>query len=236
MKSTVVSAVRGGIRDWPMYAAVTGSALAAATSASASIISYNGPPVNATAAPGSGVALNNVTVPGMPTFFLGALAQNTNSGEVSAGNVLFQANQLFLVGHGPLDLGSNVTIGASRQFDPPQLPGTLFNRQSGSYSTGGWKGQSGQKGFEGFRFTTANNQVDYGYAELSWSAISGGPAPSSVTLYALAYDDTGASIVTPSLTSESSGSTPEPGTAGLMLLALGAAGVAVIRKHRNLEA
>jgi hypothetical protein len=169
----------------------------------------------------------------MPTFFLRAQAENTNSGQVSAGNAFAQANQLHLVGFGPLDLGTNVTIGASRGFNPPELAGILIDRFSGTYSTGGWKSRSGQKGFEGFRFTTANNQVDYGYAELSWSAISGGPAPNSVTLYALAYDDTGAPIVTPSLNGESAGSTPEPGTAGLMLLALGAAGVGVLRRHRT---
>jgi hypothetical protein len=83
-------------------------------------------------------------------------------------------------------------------------------------------------GFEGFRFATAGH-FDYGWAELK-VGVDGSGYPDSVTLLGMAYNSTpGAAI----LAGQTGAGAPEPGTAGLMLLALGAAGVTVLRKRRQ---
>ena len=59
--------------------------------------------------------------------------------------------------------------------------------------------------------------------------------PDSVTLLGLAYDASGAPITVGDIGGSSVSAVapaPEPGTAGLILLSLGAAGVAVLRKRQ----
>jgi hypothetical protein len=59
--------------------------------------------------------------------------------------------------------------------------------------------------------------------------------PDSVTLLAGAYDDAGLPISTPTTTLGSGTATAEPGTAGLLLLAMGAAGVTALRRGRKMK-
>jgi len=100
--------------------------------------------------------------------------------------------------------------------------------QIGTRSSGFW--QTGVPGFVGFRFSTAtSHQVDYGWAEVEFN-VDGNGLPNSVSLLALAYDSSGAAIAAGDT---GISSTPEPGTAGLMLLALGAVGVTVLRGRKR---
>ena len=103
---------------------------------------------------------------------------------------------------------------------------THRSSQTFKYFFGRWK--SGVPGFVGFRFSTtgSGHQFDYGWAEVEFHADSNG-VPNSVTLLGLAYNASGGPINT----GQTAPSTPEPGTAGLILLALGAAGVAVLKNR-----
>jgi hypothetical protein len=220
---------RGG--RWPIYAAVTGSALAMATSASASIISYDGLPVTVTAAPGS-VAFTGVPVPGMPAFALSAHLGST-FGHASAGNAFNGGSnlQLLAISFRPFDLTSHATVGPAEHNNFWQANGELVFK-SRNNDSGAWLGKSDQPGFEGFRFGTGHGGFDYGWAQISWSA-NGAGIPDSVTLYALAYDNTPNQAI--DVGDSGPSETPEPGTAGLMLVALGAAGVGVLRKQKAIN-
>lgn len=237
---------------WPCYAAVTSSALATATSASASIITYlPASPVTVSQA-GNGSAGKSIAIPNAPPFRLsvihedlsGPFGSHTSEGRVSGGNgrgVTYQHLRLLdtgVVGNGfPRDLGSGVSVGPAAGFFERKTSGGLLKGAFKAAGPFGFSGHSGlwnasSKGFEGFEFTTNKGQTDYGWAELSFG-VDGNGFSDSVTLYGLAYDSTGASILTGETSAPGGGSTPEPGTAGMMLLALGAAGVTVLRRSRQ---
>ena len=224
--------------DWAVYAAAFGSAVAGATNAAAATVNYAGGPItvsaagNSTSQPvqfGSAPTLNLfaesfsfsrtsfhgkrgiAAVDGVGVQFLGqnfSMAQLGTNQLVSAGAGSFQS------GNFHLKLRS---VGSSA-FVPN------INRSSGQWV-------SGVTGFAGFRFQTNTNsstaQINYGWLELRMN-MSVDNYPDSVTLLAGAYDDSGLPVTTPS-------ATPEPGAAGLLLLAMGAAGVTALRRRKKQE-
>jgi hypothetical protein len=80
----------------------------------------------------------------------------------------------------------------------------------------------------GFDFKTAQGQTDYGWLRLKFTESANG-LPNSVTLIDLAYNDDGSAIL-----AGQTAALPEPGTFGLAVLAMGAAGVLALRKRRQL--
>ena len=228
------STLRQRMGNWPIYAAATGSAMAMATNASAGIIYYSGAPITASAPGTPGFSFKSVGV-GAATFHLSVSHYPGNphgdpqavDGAVTAGPY----GGSFLGNGNPrnLALGATISAGATGGFSgrQAQLRRVLVNTDPASTSIqGNWV--AGVPGFEGFRFATGLGGVDYGWAELEVGADGNG-IPDSVTLLGLAYDNTGAAIDVGQTVA-----TPEPGSAGLMLLALGAAGVALLRKRKQI--
>jgi len=119
---------------------------------------------------------------------------------------------------------SGDTIGAQLTFGSS---GDLNNFASET-PAGQW--QVGDRGFLGLEIVV-NGQTDYGWADVSLN--NGGTPPSrhsnpddptgQFTLYGYAYDDSGLPIT--------AGAIPEPSS--LALLAVGAAGVAALRRRRK---
>lgn len=259
--NAVRATLRQRLGNWPVYAAVTGSALAAATSALAGSIVYSGPLSITAAVSGNsgsqyeGVPIVSGAVEG-PVFSV-TVRRHSTSGSGSHGQfgtafAGFQLSKLtshqrlknLASGQAVSSLAGRWKSGASAEKrSVMNYRGALTASDGWTYqrSFGGWK--SGVPGFVGFKFTTGVStgdgtvrQLDYGWAEVEFNGDANG-VPDSVTLLGLAYDasgapitagDTGVSVGGPSAIA----ATPEPGTAGLILLSLGAAGVAVLRKRQ----
>lgn len=229
-------------RNWPVYAAVAGSALAMATSASADTIipfNLNGQPTTVTEPAGPGTNINFPIIPHQgsgPEFLLG-IHGNSASG---FGTGLFGG---IANGH-PIELLTNGTGGGKR------ANGDLISADAGPWARfGADRASTGNhsirrlyglttnaplfNGFTaeaGFRFATPNFQmdqgIDYGWLKLELTA-SGDLF--SLHLLSGAYEiDPGVPIMAGETLSS-----PEPGTAGMMLLALGAAGVTALRRRKQ---
>ena len=155
-----------------------------------------------------------------PVYFLSKLSSHGHLKNLASGQAVssHERGQLAIAGTGHFESQVNNELPQSVYHAP--LIGQTFKSFFGR-----WK--SGVPGFVGFRFSTTGtaHQFDYGWAEVEFHADPNG-VPNSVTLLGLAYDASGAPIDTGQTVSQ----TPEPGTAGLILLALGAAGVAVLKK------
>jgi hypothetical protein len=226
-----LSAASGNIRrhtgNWPIYAAATGSALAMATGASASLITSGiqssvfqsnvsvkaqGSSVNSShwIQMGSGHKINLKAVsngtfavlglqpgPRMNLFF---------TGSSSAKNFRFQSN-----------------IGGSHAAPQAEIVKAMFSGQLIG------KFQSGQPGFAGFSITSASHvNTEYGWLELVFTEKSGTPS----ALRALAYGiDTNPNEVIQA-GQINGGFIPEPGTMSLAILAAGACGVMALRRRR----
>jgi hypothetical protein len=220
--------LRQRMGNWPIYAAATGSALAMATSASASGITY------------SGVLDQNLTIPGVasgslatseqlgiaPTLYF-ELSHKPRAGSAGIFAGFNPANgglELDAAHDGVVkDLASGVAIsaGAAGFFSWK----STLKQKSGAGTIGNWV--AGVPGFEGFKFGTGHGQFDYGWVELQIGVDHSG-YPDSVTLLGMAYSTTPGGAI---LAGQTESEMPEPGTAGLMLLALGAAGVTLLRKR-----
>ena len=240
--TNLADALKRSAANWQVYAAVTGSAIAMATNASAGVIKYiNGP--NVTASLGHNLTSNqtsfrantNVGVAQNRTFSVGVqqrtqatslphgTSHNRGIAFISAG-VAFD----FLTSNGSikkLASGAGISAGAA-------VGGVHF--QSGLVDLATQPGFSpwpaGQLGFAGFRFSTsASNQTDYGWIRLEYTVGSNGLA-NSITATDWAYDTTGAPITAGDV------GAPEPSTTALAILAAGAAGVAALRRRRNASA
>jgi hypothetical protein len=112
---------------------------------------------------------------------------------------------------------------------------------NGSYQLGAFN--LAQPGFAGIEFDTgalpssasSNNpaKFHYGWIELEYDGI---PDPTSITAIDWAYNSVVGQAITAGETSEPSDpvntTTPEPGTAALSLLAMGAAGVLAWRRKK----
>lgn len=192
-------------------------------------ISWTGSPVTVSAA--SGTNVTSVQIGSAPLLHL--LAERVNISGPSSHQMIGigGASGLQFLGHSQaiarLGSGVRVSSGAgSFQYGHLHLKlksagssGVPFNRSSGQ-----WNG--GEPAFAGFRFQTNTNSstadLRYGWLELKID-MDADNYPDAVTLLAAAYDDAGLAVTTPV-------TTPEPGTAGLALLALGAAGVTALRR------
>ena len=132
-------------------------------------------------------------------------------------------------------------IGAYAQFYAYKLaagtliPGTNQMAQSATYLTqvvtnvngteyGLWL--MGDRGFIGFSFRDANNQLDFGYIEIETDIFNGAGNPGGLKFFKLAYDNSGAPII--------AGAVPEPST--LAALAFGGAGLAAAAFRRRKQA
>jgi hypothetical protein len=242
-----LATIKRQMGNWPAYAAASGSALAMATSASAGII-YSGPISITASAPGSST-LGNASK-NQRSFQLGiaprfdiSVAHDALSGVAFGGYspshklpllhetspLTFKGSMVTYRGHSVFNLkklsfGDVISAGAGRFSGGSVLKedNVLFPTKTQRFTFGEWV--PNQPAFEGLRFATNLGQTDYGWAELKFG-VNGNGLPDSVTLLGMAYNSSGGSIT--------AGETPEPGTAVLMLLALGAAGVAVLRKQRQ---
>jgi hypothetical protein len=203
--------LRQHLGNWPIYAAATGSAMAMATSASAdTIIAYAGPPLTINA-PGFSNASTSVRIGIAPRFTI-FVSHEPLRGYASA--FIQLGSELEAINGEPKNLAFGAAI--SDAAGPFSSTHRLLSN---------WL--PNVPGFEGFRFETGLGQFDYGWAELK-VGVDGSGFPDSVTLLGLAYD----SVPGAAIAAGDSGPTPEPGTAGLMLLALGAAGVTLLRKRK----
>ena len=233
-----LATLRQRMGNWPVYAAVTGSALATATAASAnSIVTYTGSPITVSSNGTRGSHYTGIRIGAMPRSFSFTVARGHNESSGGAGLAFAGFEMSKLTSSGILkNLAAGQLVSSSAKNwrsgkNDSGRSGMFARRITSSGPTAGfgnWK--TGVPGFVGFRFTTStNHQLDYGWAEVEFN-VDGNTLPNSVTLLALAYDSSGAAIAAGDT---GVSSTPEPGTAGLMLLALGAVGVTVLRGRKR---
>ena len=105
---------------------------------------------------------------------------------------------------------------------PPFLTHVATNVNGNNY--GFWA--LGDRGFIGFSFRDANNQLDYGYIELETDAFMSAGDPGGIQFFSLAYETSGGPIA--------AGAVPEPST--LAALAFGGAGLAAAAFRRRKKA
>jgi hypothetical protein len=218
--------------NWPIYAAATGSALAMATGASASIITSGivsgtfpsgisvnagGPTTQLGLIPGLSVKIHALSSPAGPSVQLQLLASHENiffsqfSG--MAKNFGFKS---------PIARGLLTGSGVG----PTAIVQAFFSgHASGNF-------EAGKPGFVGLSFATGLGNTDYGWIELEFRDKGGIPH----TLEALAFGiDTNPGQTPGTLLAGevNNGFIPEPSTLSLAFLASGAAGVTALRRRRK---
>jgi hypothetical protein len=220
--------------NWPIYAAATGSALAMATGASASIISG--------VYPGSGISVN----PGGPTTHVGLIpglsvklhalsngAPNVSSHsaelqlEVSRANIFFS---------GYSDQAKKFVLGSPIGTPAEALQvGRTENVQRFFLGSASGNFASGKPAFAGLSFMTVGKNTDYAWIELEFTDKAGFP----YFLDALAFGvDSDPGQLPGSFAAGQTGpsAAPEPGTMSLAILASGAVGVTALRRRRKQSA
>jgi hypothetical protein len=229
-------------RNWGIYAAATGSALAMSTAADANII-YSGPQ-NITAKVGT----YNYSH-GLKTFSINgarfSIAVFKRSFRVSYTGIPFSIKQgwAILWGYGGgqrfADHGSH--YGLRRFFSGNTISSHVgqFRRYRGilrevisstygdarghhSFNTGSWI--AGKTNFAGILVGG-----DYGWVRLRFDDAN--DVPASITAIDWAYDDSGAPIIAGDTGAPAS--TPEPGSLSLLTLAAGATGIVALRRRRK---
>ena len=215
--------------SWPIYAAATGSALAMATGANASLITSGivsrDFPGNASVNPG-GPYTQLGLIPGL-SIKIHALASGSAVHlqlQASHENIFFSQ---FSASAKNFRLGSPLAPGAS----PSSGVGHTENVQ---FFSGGAYGNflPGKPGFVGFSFSTGHGNTDYGWIALEFTDNAGIP----YDLKALAFGvDTNPGQTPGTLLAGqiNGGFIPEPGTLSLAILASGAAGVMALRRRRK---
>ena len=227
---------------WPMYAAVTGAALATATSAHAGIV-YSGPQNLAISVPEAGPVNEHGNgtfhiLGHLFTFSIYRTLHHISSGSGSKGGRAFIGGSSIVDDNGSRSarrLASGANITAGMPFVGVFGANSLFQHKTGYVGPFRVTGNIGQwlpqdRAFAGLRITTGGGQ------HLGWVQIQLGDSnhdgfTDHLTIVDWAYNDVaGASI--------SAGDTglpqaPEPGTKAMTLLALGAAGVVALRKRRQ---
>ncbi len=237
--------------NWRVYAAVTGSALAMASNASASII-YSGninvsKSVSSVGLPGVGgpagshthsnsasVKLKNAVGDTIGVSFGIFIKQRLQShslhGTLGLGTKNVNGGFLFSVGQGIKHLSAGATIkspvtGSNFQGSTNLLFGHAVSA-AGHVSSLGAAGWGAKNGYIGFDFKNGET-TDYGWIKLSFTTTENGAA-GSFNIESYAYDDSGAAIQAGAGTP-----TPEPGTSSLALLAIGAAGITALRRRKS---
>jgi MYXO-CTERM domain-containing protein len=234
-----LSARKRSVADWRIYAAVTGSAMAMATNASAGVIYFNqavtvGPVANAARdsilRQSQSIALKSAMGGNIGATFKVGLFQDFSSSGNQSGKAFMthvSPNIAVLITSASLKL-KQFAFGANISTAPGQWKsGARFAGQASSHTGSGWTPNA--TGLAGFRFSTTNHALDYGWVRLSYTLGTNG-ITNSVKATDWAYESTG----TPITAGETASSTtPEPSTTALAVLAAGAAGVAALRRRRH---
>jgi MYXO-CTERM domain-containing protein len=238
-----VSALRRSASDWRIYAAVTGSAMAMATNASAGVIYFS---QTVTAGPLASVAMSNQQTKQSKNIAL----KDGVGGNIGVGFGVYVlqfwnglgslGGSARLTGSGGLKMldsggsrlkklasGANISAAAGPWVHQTGLLAHQTATTGGLHNASGWAANA--TGLAGFRFSTTNHALDYGWVRLSYTLGSNGLAK-SITASEWAYDPTGAPVTAGE---EGGSSTPEPSTTALAILAAGAAGVAALRRRRH---
>lgn len=216
-----------------MYTTAVGSALAMATDVGAQTIQYSGiqDVTSTVAGPNAGKDVVGIHV-GPAVFDLSVIAYPL----YGAGLARLDATQRagMLTSRGRVDkLASGAAISKGNFSHSGVLRAVNFYVHSGTSSRGNFS--AGKKGIAGIEFltgTNSNQKIHYGWIRLEYFGAS---YPTSVEAIDWAYDTTPGQEIAAGATGQVQGNstTPEPGTAGLSLLALGAAGVLAWRRRRT---
>jgi hypothetical protein len=205
--------------DWSAYATAAGAALAMSTNASAQIVTMT-PDLTVSK---NGEAQFNI---GGDIGFLGA--SSTVSGGTRTANVGINAGsgklhfKLSTGGQVKRYMSHNAIVAAGGERSDADL---FFKSKSRYDSTHfGNFGPGDSAGFVGFE----NALGDLGWLKVKVT-IDGAGFPTQLELISWAYNSVPGGGIQAGQTS----STPEPGTAALSLLALGAAGILALRKRRK---
>lgn len=244
--SCLAETLRRSAGHWHFYAAVTGSALAMTTNASADVI-YNGIQ-NITAGP-IGNAANSGDLFVSYKQILVKNASNVVKGQFSFGPYQRFVTGGFLDGYANLKMGPKAAIlitdanfkvkKLASGNNISNLAGGIWeggtnhiaaqNKGPGTNSNSGWS--ANHFGFAGFRISTVSHGLDYGWVRLEFTTGTNGAA-NEILVKDWAYNTTpgaaitaGQGIPAPEI--------PEPATGALALLALGAAGVTALRRSRQ---
>lgn len=218
-------------RNWLLYTTAVGSALAMATDAGAQIIHYGGTPPAATLNAGQGytnsapifsVGGNRFNLAGADFTSFGAVGLdafgkvgmlvNSSSGvqKLSSNAAISSKAGRFVAGPHIVKEGNSTFAYGAFNVSEPRFAGIEFN-------TGGFSSSQ----------STNSKEIHYGWIKLVYNGI---PDPTSITAIDWAYDMTPNEAITAGETSVQT--TPEPGTAALSLLAMGAAGILAWRRRR----
>jgi hypothetical protein len=221
--STASKALLGRIGNWPIYAAAAGSALAMATSASASIIAgvYN--------------PTSNTVIPNTPgnIGFLGIGTDHVVIKAVSGVTAKGPTAILSVIGFSPVGIFETATYSQNaRKFAPGAPISTGPFAATGKIVKAHFSGKdfgeftAGIPGYAGL-VINAGTHLDYGWLKLEFTddPVTGLPATLTAIAYGIQTD--GGHI--------DAGETPEPDTMALALLASGATGVAALRRRRMLK-
>jgi hypothetical protein len=211
-------------RRWYAYALAGAGTIAAAPSAHATVI-YTAASVNSTATCSLGVGGSCGSMVNGFNILVDLNGDSVNDFSLQAGVSQstaylhfagFDADVLQQTGIGTVAFTSGQSIG------PATAPLTTY--ASPNYLTPSSVWGNGDQ-FLGLRLVVGPNTY-YGWAELA--STFNGSNVYSVTLEGYAYDDSGAPIA-----AGYTGIIPEPGTAGLVLLALGSGGLLAWRKRKQ---
>ncbi len=207
-----------------------------ATDAGAQIVDYGAAPPAATLnAPSNGGVGNLAFAVGPAEFDL--VAVHTSYGGVAFGasakaGILANATSFGAVRK--LASGANISGGAGMTFQGDLHP---VREVFPSFTAGSFK--TGVPAFAGIEFNTGANpssassknptKIHYGWVELKFS----GAIPNSIQAISWAYNPVAGQAITAGQTNDpDTSATPEPGTAALSLLAMGAAGVLAWRRKK----
>jgi hypothetical protein len=236
-----ISARKRSSANWWIYAAVTSSAAAMATNASAGVIYFNqavmaGPLSNVTKSNtvhmSQDIALKSANGGNIGfDFKIGVLQSYSASGPRLGFAFLDSPNLLLLLDNATgrlkkLAFGAHIsTVHGIESGGYGHLASQITS--AGVLNAAGWAANA--TGLAGFHFSTTNHTRDYGWVRLSYTVGTNGLA-NSITVTDWAYDPTGAGVTAGE---GASSATPEPCTTALAILAAGAAGVAALRRRRR---
>jgi hypothetical protein len=239
--SGLAETLRRSAGNWQFYAAVTGSALAMTTNASAGVI-YSGIQ-NISAGPIASAANPGDTFDSYKQILV-RNGSNAIKGQFSFGPYQKFDSGGFLDGDANLNMGSKAEIlitNANFKVKKLASGNNISNLAGGIWEGGtnhiasqhkgpgtnshpGWS--ANQFGFAGFRISTVSHGLDYGWVRLEFTTGTNG-ATNGVLVEDWAFNTTPGALIT---AGQEVPSVPEPATGALALLALGAAGVTALRR------